>query len=128
VDGRFGPLTRRAVVRFQDAHALAPDGQVGPRTFARLTPRTVEPPTTPTDNARPRPIAIPDLLAPAPPGATRLAPHLTVPNAPPTGLLLLAIALVGLAVFAGSYVRTRTHLARARRGAPAANHHPERAR
>src|SRR5690242_11153234 len=45
VDGRFGPRTRQAVVRFQATHALAADGQVGPRTFARLTPSTVEPRT-----------------------------------------------------------------------------------
>jgi hypothetical protein len=54
-----------------------------------------------------------------------------VPNAPPAGLVLLAIAAIGLAMFTGSYVRTRTRLAKARRGSPAAsvaNGNPQRAR
>jgi peptidoglycan hydrolase-like protein with peptidoglycan-binding domain/DNA invertase Pin-like site-specific DNA recombinase len=36
IDGRFGPLTRSAVVRFQQRHGLAPDGLVGPQTRAAL--------------------------------------------------------------------------------------------
>ena len=36
VDGDFGPATRRAVIRFQTAERLAPDGIAGPRTMARL--------------------------------------------------------------------------------------------
>ena len=36
VDGRFGPLTRTAVERFQRANGLAVDGIVGPRTRHRL--------------------------------------------------------------------------------------------
>jgi peptidoglycan hydrolase-like protein with peptidoglycan-binding domain len=131
VDGRFGPLTRRAVVRYQATHALTADGEVGPRTLARLIPRAVAPPASVVDHTRPRPTAIPDLLAPAPSGAGRLAPRLTVPHAPPAGLLLLAIGLIGLAVFTCSYLRTRTRLAKERRGSPAvpvANANTERGR
>jgi peptidoglycan hydrolase-like protein with peptidoglycan-binding domain len=120
VDGRFGPLTARAVERFQADHALVADGEVGPRTFARLTTHRVAPPSTLVDDTAPRPTAIPDLLAPAPPGVNR-PPGLTVPTAPPAGLLLLAIAVIGLAMFTGSYVRTRARLAKARRGSPAAS-------
>jgi peptidoglycan hydrolase-like protein with peptidoglycan-binding domain/DNA invertase Pin-like site-specific DNA recombinase len=36
IDGRFGPLTEAAVVRFQRSHGLAVDGVVGPHTRAAL--------------------------------------------------------------------------------------------
>jgi peptidoglycan hydrolase-like protein with peptidoglycan-binding domain len=32
VDGRYGPLTKAAVARFQRAHGLKPDGSIGPFT------------------------------------------------------------------------------------------------
>jgi peptidoglycan hydrolase-like protein with peptidoglycan-binding domain len=37
VDGRYGPLTERAVGRFQAAHGLAVDGIAGPHTTAALS-------------------------------------------------------------------------------------------
>jgi hypothetical protein len=36
VDGLFGQATRRAVIAFQRAHGLTPDGKLGPRTYAAL--------------------------------------------------------------------------------------------
>jgi peptidoglycan hydrolase-like protein with peptidoglycan-binding domain len=36
IDGLYGPLTAAAVQRFQEAHALAVDGVVGPQTRGRL--------------------------------------------------------------------------------------------
>jgi peptidoglycan hydrolase-like protein with peptidoglycan-binding domain/TPR repeat protein len=41
IDGRYGPLTKRAVVRFQATHRLAVDGIAGPHTISALTAPTV---------------------------------------------------------------------------------------
>jgi peptidoglycan hydrolase-like protein with peptidoglycan-binding domain len=112
VDGRFGPMTRRAVTAFQTRHGLSPDGAVGPRTLARLHARPV---------SRPAVIpAIPRLLPPAPPAPRRLVPRVSVPSPPPAKTLILIIVLVGLTVATASYVRTRAKLARAARGRPRA--------
>lgn len=63
VDGRYGPLTERAVQRFQAAHGLGADGIAGPRTFGELhgiaagrpTARRSRPPRT-VHRRRPRPV------------------------------------------------------------------------
>ena len=36
VDGKSGPLTKKAIVEFQKANGLEPDGKVGPKTWAVL--------------------------------------------------------------------------------------------
>ena len=48
LDGIFGPLTKAAVIRFQESHDLVPDGIVGPLTHAALdTAAQVAPPLRP---------------------------------------------------------------------------------
>ena len=42
IDGVFGPATRRAVIGFQAAQGLAPDGMAGPRTMSRLRARVAK--------------------------------------------------------------------------------------
>jgi peptidoglycan hydrolase-like protein with peptidoglycan-binding domain/FtsZ-binding cell division protein ZapB len=39
IDGRFGPATETALMRFQRKHGLRPDGVVGPQTWALLKKR-----------------------------------------------------------------------------------------
>jgi peptidoglycan hydrolase-like protein with peptidoglycan-binding domain len=114
IDGRYGPLTRHAVLRFQADRGLAVDGVVGPQTSAHLAYRA------PSARIAPK-VTAPQL--PAPPSA---APNASPPKrvAPPAGAqparlpadvvrdVLVALGLLGLAVFLSSYARTRRRLAR----------------
>ncbi len=62
IDGRYGPLTERAVIRFQTAHHLHVDGIAGPQTLGQLQRETQprvhqrpHPRTAPRQARRPRP-------------------------------------------------------------------------
>ncbi len=38
IDGKMGPLTKQAVMQFQEANQLTADGKVGPKTWSLLKP------------------------------------------------------------------------------------------
>lgn len=114
VDGLFGPRTEHAVTRFQTDHRLAADGAVGPKTSKRLMPRAT--PSTPAhvdDRITARPPAMPTAERPL---TLRPSPRAALPHGPPVGAVVIALAAMGLAVFAVSYLRTRTRIAQAARG------------
>jgi hypothetical protein len=64
IDGRYGPLTRAAVERFQRAEGLAVDGIVGAQTAKRLLTERPEPSSSPR-------VRIPDLPPAGPASAPR---------------------------------------------------------
>lgn len=37
VDGKIGPMTKKAIIEFQKANGLQPDGKVGPKTWEILS-------------------------------------------------------------------------------------------
>jgi peptidoglycan hydrolase-like protein with peptidoglycan-binding domain len=37
IDGKIGPMSRKAIIEFQKANALVADGKVGPKTWAVLS-------------------------------------------------------------------------------------------
>jgi cellulose synthase/poly-beta-1,6-N-acetylglucosamine synthase-like glycosyltransferase/peptidoglycan hydrolase-like protein with peptidoglycan-binding domain len=105
VDGLFGPLTQRAVLRFQRTEALQPDGIVGPRTLDRMRARLGQPRTiaTPPTGAARSPER--HTVRPMPQGRTAPAPRdLSAGHASPgwdsqAALLLVLCALAGLLLF-----------------------------
>jgi peptidoglycan hydrolase-like protein with peptidoglycan-binding domain len=113
VDGLFGPRTERAVRRFQRQRDLQVDAVAGPRTLHALR-RTVAPTQTRRPQATAPPPAIPQAL-PAPEPAPQPAP--SSPGLP-MAALLTALGLLGIAVLAASYWRTRRAVLRSH-GRPA---------
>jgi Putative peptidoglycan binding domain len=55
VDGRFGPLTKSAVIAFQASHNCVPDGIVGPETQAALVAALAGSASAPTSPSPPPP-------------------------------------------------------------------------
>jgi peptidoglycan hydrolase-like protein with peptidoglycan-binding domain len=125
VDGRFGPRTERAVTLYQAEHRLVADGEVGAKTSKRMLPQAT--PSTPShvdDRTSTRRPAVPDLPSAERPTTLRPAPRASLPHGPPVEAVLIALAIVGLAVFTGSYLRTRAQIAkaaRAQRAVPTVN-------
>ncbi len=104
IDGRYGPLTARAVSRFQAAHALQVDGVAGPQTFRELRVVATRRRTGTRATARPRP------KPSAPPTPRRtIHPRPSHPGTPRATrstrsswpVVLLLTGLIGLATLAG---------------------------
>jgi tetratricopeptide (TPR) repeat protein len=105
IDGRYGPLTERAVTRFQAAHRLQVNGIAGPRTLADLNShRPVSHQSAPARRAhpgRPRPHTHHHRQPPHTP-ATKTVVPVSHPTSSPRSVLLLGLAvlIVVLGLFA----------------------------
>jgi peptidoglycan hydrolase-like protein with peptidoglycan-binding domain/tetratricopeptide (TPR) repeat protein len=80
IDGRYGPLTEGAVIRFQTAHHLHADGIAGPQTLGQLRRGT-----QPRVHQRPHPRTAPRQVHPRPsrPNSKPVSPHKPAPARKP---------------------------------------------
>ena len=106
VDGLFGPLTERAVTRFQRRHGLVVDGIVGRHTLRALGLRPALRRTQPAPPVAPAPAAKP----PAPVAQTAHRHR----SGDPVVLVIAGIVLLGLITVLVSYLRTVARIRRQR--------------
>ena len=109
IDGRYGPLTAQAMTRFQRAHGLQVDRIAGVLTWRALRGAAPQAGADRRPLRRPAPARRPAPTIPRP----QPTPH--APRAPalPAGLVLLSLAMIGLATMSLSYARTRSRVRRA---------------
>jgi lysozyme family protein len=111
IDGRYGPLTTRAVDRFEHSRGLTMDGIVAAHTLAALRAAGRVRPIS--HERRPRHLARQRRPA-SPPGSAAARPRRKRIPALPLTPLLLAFAALGLMMMSLSYTRTRSRISRAR--------------
>jgi peptidoglycan hydrolase-like protein with peptidoglycan-binding domain len=109
IDGLFGPLTERAVKRFQLRHGLAVDGVAGRHTLRALGLRPAPRHTRQAPPAAPRPSTGRPAPAHVPQRTQRHKAH------DPVVLVIAGIVLLGLLTVLVSYLRTAARLRRRRR-------------
>jgi hypothetical protein len=102
IDGRYGPLTERAVRRFQTADGLRVDGIAGPQTITHLDPnRTVHPRTRASTHLRSRARSVRPSARSRPPASAQAPNSVGHPHASgsrSTWPALLATVLTGILV------------------------------
>jgi len=119
VDGQYGPLTERAVMRFQRAHHLPVDGTAGPQTLAALRRAATRRPNRERQPVRSRPAHTIGRSRPtrAPshgtpnPATTGASPRDTGRRSPGSSLWIIALILLlvaGLGVELRRWHRRRT--------------------
>jgi peptidoglycan hydrolase-like protein with peptidoglycan-binding domain len=102
IDGRYGPLTERAVRRFQAAHGLRVDGIAGPQTITDLNPKTtVHKRPRASAHLRSRALPVRPNAQSRPPASARSpksVAHAHASGSRSTWLALLVTALTGILV------------------------------
>ncbi len=124
IDGLYGPLTTASVQRFQEAHALAVDGVVGPQTMGRLVAERGRLHKAKLERKSPARGNRAESVPEQPPARSpaKAQPHQAKPNSSTGPSPWLAAAVGGLALVLLLVVLTR--LVRRRRDRPSGQTRP----
>lgn len=126
IDGRLGPRTERAIIRFQRARHLTADGIAGPVTEHALgaARRTTRHPADTRRGRRAQPRSGPATQLPSPakplPASTGglrpqpARPKATARSRPPLGWILIGLGVLALLASAAGHLRSRRRARRAR--------------